>query len=198
MSRKSQNLMKISKGETTLEKILAHYIQPEKFKLTEKQEVIRKRYAEVLTLRLNYYSPQQIVNKLVEDHNISMAQAYMDVKNSEILYGNVLDSDRKGKRAILYEYAHKFYQRAIQAKDLKAQAKALELMAEFGGIHDTEDGNFNPDKLKNVTIEFAIPKEHLELLKNKSGVDDFNLTKPIDIEFEEVNDSDEETEHEDR
>jgi hypothetical protein len=199
MSKKSQSLMKISRGDTTLEKILAHYIQPEKFRLSEKQEIIRKRWSEVFTLRLNYYSPQQIVNKLVEDHGISLAQAYIDLKNSEILYGNVLDSDRKGKRAILYEYAHKFYQRAIQAKDLKAQAKALELMAEFGGIHDTEDGNFNPDKLKNVTIEFNIPKEYVELLKNKTGVDDFNLQKPIDVEFEELNqEENDEAEHEDR
>jgi hypothetical protein len=179
---------KINRGDTTLEKIMAHHIDPVRFPLSAKLEVIRKRWAEVLTLSFNYYSPQQIVNKLQEDHGISLAQAYLDVKNAQTLYGNVMESDKKGKQAILYEYAHKYYQRAIQAKDLKAQAKALELMAKFGGLDDVDLADFNPEKLENVTIQFAIPKQYYKYLKLavNQGVDDLNAKEPLDVEFEEM------------
>lgn len=187
---------KISKGDTTLEKIMAHHIDPVRFPLSQKLEEIRKRWAEVLTLSFNYYSPQQIVNKLMEDHGVSLAQAYLDVKNAQILYGNVMESDKKGKQAILYEYAHKYYQRAIQAKDLKAQAKGLELMAKFGGLDDVELADFNPEKLENVEIKFAIPKELYKYLKlsQSEGVDDSNLSAPIDIEYENVDDDEQDEE----
>lgn len=187
---------KIQKGDTTLEKIMAHHIDPVRFPLSPKLEEIRKRWAEVLTLSFNYYSPQQIVNKLMEDHGVSLAQAYLDVKNAQILYGNVMESDKKGKQAILYEYAHKYYQRAIQAKDLKAQAKALELMAKFGGLDEIDLADFNPEKLENVEIKFAIPKELYKYLKmgEHEGVDDSNLSAPIDIEFENVAEDEEQDE----
>lgn len=187
---------KIQKGDTTLEKIMAHHIDPVRFPLSPKLEEIRKRWAEVLTLSFNYYSPQQIVNKLMEDHGVSLAQAYLDVKNAQILYGNVMESDKKGKQAILYEYAHKYYQRAIQAKDLKAQAKALELMAKFGGLDEVDLADFNPEKLENVEIKFAIPKELYKYLKMgaNQGVDDSNLSAPIDIEFENLEEDEEQDE----
>jgi len=187
---------KIQKGDTTLEKIMAHHIDPVRFPLSPKLEEIRKRWSEVLTLSFNYYSPQQIVNKLMEDHGVSLAQAYLDVKNAQILYGNVMESDKKGKQAILYEYAHKYYQRAIQAKDLKAQAKALELMAKFGGLDEVDLADFNPEKLENVEIKFAIPKELYKYLKmgEHEGVDDSNLSAPIDIEFENVDEDEEQSE----
>jgi len=188
--------IRINKGDTTLDKILAHHIDPIRFPLSQKMEEIRKRWAEVLTLRLNCYSPQQILNKLMEDHGISSAQAYLDLRNSESLYGNVMQSDKKGKQAILYEYAFKFYQKAIQMKDLKSEAKALELMAKFGGLDEMELADFNPEKLENVTIQFSIPKEYHKYLKLplNSGVDDLNLTKPIDIDFEEINTEEDEPE----
>ena len=187
---------KIQKGDTTLEKIMAHHIDPVRFPLSPKLEEIRKRWSEVLTLSFNYYSPQQIVNKLMEDHGVSLAQAYLDVKNAQILYGNVMESDKKGKQAILYEYAHKYYQRAIQAKDLKAQAKALELMSKFGGLDEVDLADFNPEKLENVEIKFAIPKELYKYLKmgEHEGVDDSNLSAPIDIEFENVEEDEEQSE----
>ena len=187
---------KIQKGDTTLEKIMAHHIDPVRFPLSPKLEEIRKRWSEVLTLSFNYYSPQQIVNKLMEDHGVSLAQAYLDVKNAQILYGNVMESDKKGKQAILYEYAHKYYQRAIQAKDLKAQAKALELMSKFGGLDEVDLADFNPEKLENVEIKFAIPKELYQYLKMRAnqGVDDSNLSAPIDIEFENVEEDEEQSE----
>lgn len=180
--------LKINRGDTTFDTILAHYLDPIKFSLTPKQEIIRKRWAEVLTLRLNAYSRVQIANKLIEDHGISLAQAYIDIRNSELLYGNVLKSDKAGTRAILYEYAHQFYQRAIQMKDLKAEAKALDLMAEFGGIKDMDDLQFNPEKLENKELKLVIPNEQLEILKrmNSSGVADFNKMNIIDINFEDI------------
>lgn len=180
--------MKISKGDTTFENILAHHIDPLKFPLTEKQEEIRQRWAEVFALRLNYFSRIQVANKLVEDKGISLAQAYIDIRNSEHLYGNVLKADKEGNRAILFEYAHKFYQRAIQQKDLKAQAKGLELMSEFGGLKDMDNLEFNPEKLENKELHLVIPKDQLDVLKQlvSKGVVDFNKLNVTDVKFDEV------------
>lgn len=185
---------KIQRGDSTLDKIMAHHVDPVRFPLSEKLEEIRKRWAEVLTLRLNYYSPQQVVNKLVEDNKISLAQAYLDVRNSEILYGNVMQSDKKGKQALLYEYAHKFYQQSIKAKDLKAQAKALELMAKFGGLDEVDLADFNPDKFENKEIHIHMDKKlQLKLTEMLGGgVVDFNSLDVTDIAHEEVKDEENE------
>ena len=181
-------LGKLSKGDSTFDIIMAHHIDPIKYPLTDKQEEIRARWAEVFALRLNYFSRIQVANKLVEDRGISMAQAYIDIKNSEHLYGNVLKADKEGNRAVLFEYAHKFYQRAIQQKDLKAQAKGLELLAEFGGIRDTENLEFNPEKLENKELHLVIPKEQLEALKQlvSNGVVDFNKLNVTDVNYQDV------------
>jgi len=179
---------RIQKGDNTLDKIMAHHIDPIRFPLSDKLELIRKRWAEVLTLRFNYYSPQQIVNKLMEDQGISMAQAYLDIKNSEIIYGNVMQADKKGTKAILYEYAHKFYQRAMKSEDLKAQAKALELMAEFGGIRDIEQADYNPEKFENKEITINLSKnlqgKLIEMIGG--GVVDFNSLDVTEVDFEEI------------
>lgn len=180
--------IKIRKGDTTFDNIMAHHIDPLKFPLTSKQEVIRVRWAEVLTLRLNYYSRMQVANKLVEDHGLCMAQAYIDIRNSELLYGNVLKADKEGTRAILYEYAHKFYQMAIKDRDLKAMAKGLELMAEFGGVKEMDNQEFNPEKLENKELRLVIPKAQLEALQVMlgKGVVDFNNLNVIDVDYEEI------------
>ena len=179
---------RIQKGDNTLDKIMAHHIDPIRFPLSDKLELIRKRWAEVLTLRFNYYSPQQIVNKLMEDQGISMAQAYLDIKNSEIIYGNVMQADKKGTKAILYEYAHKFYQRAMKAEDLKAQAKALELMAEFGGIRDIEQADYNPEKFENKEITINLSKNLQTKLVAMigAGVVDFNNLDVTEVAYEEI------------
>ena len=180
--------LKIHKGDTSLEKIMTYHIDPIRYPLSPALENIKNRWSEVLSLRLSYHSPQEIVNILVDTFKISTAQAYIDLKNSEILYGNVLSSDKKGKRAILYEYAHKFYQRAMQAKDLKAQSKALELMAKFGGIDDIENMEFNPQKLENNPIQIKVPKEIQKKLIQMLGTGsvDLNTIDVTDIDYEEL------------
>jgi len=179
---------KIQKGDTTLEKIMAHHIDPVRFPLSDKLNEIRKRWSEVLTLSFNYYSPQQIVNKLMEDYNIGLAQAYLDYKNSVILYGSVMQSDKKGKQAILYEYAHKYYQRSIQAKDLKAQSKALELMGKFGGLDEIEMTEFNAEKFENKEIHIHMNKNlQLKLIEMiGGGVVNFNQIDVTEIDYDEI------------
>jgi hypothetical protein len=180
--------LKLQRPDNTFESIMAYHLNPDKYKLSDKQEKIRKRWAEVLTLRLNYMSRIQVANKLVEDYDICLAQAYNDISNSELLYGNVLKADKEGTRAILFEYAHKFYQRAVSSKDLKMQSKALELMSQFGGLNDTENAEFNPEKLENKEIKIVMdPKLQKMLFEMVSkGVADFNGLNVTDVSFEDV------------
>ena len=173
--RQTKLPVKFKKGDSTFDKIKAYYLNPDENPLSETQEKIRLRWAEVLTLRLQYWTPTQIANKFETDYGLSSAQAYRDIRASESLFGDVLHSDKMGFRAILKEYTMKFYQRALKAKDLKMQAKALELMGKFSGAEE-DDLTFNPEKLidKEVNVNIDKKTEEAILTMLKGGSVDFN------------------------
>ena len=123
---------------------------------------------------------------------MSPDRAYKDIKNSEMLFGEVMKSDKEGTRVLLFEHANELYRTAIQKQDLKAQAKALELMAQFGGVMNEDAPNFNPEKLENVPIEINLPPHILKILEANvnAGVVDFNKLDIVNVPFEEVKEED--------
>lgn len=177
-----------TKGDTTFDAIYAHYIDPEKYTLTAKQEAIRIRWAMALTLRSNYLSKMQAAQKIMEEYGVGLSQAYNDVSNSERLFGNFVKSEREGRRAILQEWAEKLFQRALHAKDLKIQAKALELIARFAGVDDDSEAQFNPEKFENkeivIKVDANIEDAFIEALKK--GAVNFNKVSAEDAEFIEI------------
>jgi len=189
---KDKRPMLIKRGDTTFEKIKAYFINPDLYPLSDKTRDIYERYNEIFKLRVSYWSTQQIVNKLVEEKGICLAQAYLDVRNSENLFGNVLKADAEGSRALWIEWTRDLLKRARQNNDRKSETAALKLLAEYGGFSGEDNADFNPEKLENVEIKFAIPKELYKYLKlpDNQGVDDSNLSAPIDIEFEEIEEDD--------
>ena len=188
--------MMVKVGDSTFDKIKAHFIAPDLYPLSEKNREKYDRYNEIFNLRLAYWSSKEIVNKFVEEKGLSVAQAYLDLRNSENLFGIVLKADAEGSRALWIEWTRDFLKRAKENKDRKSEATALKLLAEYGGFSGEENADFNPEKLENVEIKFAIPKELFKYLKlpNNQGVDDSNMSAPIDIEFENVTEDDEQGE----
>ena len=187
------NLPAFKRGDTSLDKIRAYYADPVKYELSETLEAVRKRLQHVMQLRLNYWSKQKIVTYLKDHYNIEQAQAYIDIRNSELLYGEINETSRKAKQSILYEFSFQFLQRARERADLKAEAKALELLSKFGGLDEEDNLEFNPEKFEAVTPKISVNKKAYELFMKlaSNGVVDLNDFNATDIDFEEVNDAQE-------
>lgn len=187
------NLPAFKRGDTSLDKIRAYYADPVKYELSETLEAVRKRLQHVMQLRLNYWSKQKIVTYLKDHYGIEQAQAYIDIRNSELLYGEINETSRKAKQSILYEFSFQFLQRARERADLKAEAKALELLSKFGGLDEEDNLEFNPEKFEAVTPKISVNKKAYELFMKlaSNGVVDLNDFNATDIDFEEVNDAQE-------
>ncbi|KAA5532804.1 hypothetical protein [Paenimyroides baculatum] len=191
------NLLAFKRGDTSLDKLRAYYADPEKYPLSPTLEAVRERLQYVMQLRLNYWNKQKIVTFLKEKFDIEQAQAYSDIRNSELLYGEINETSRKAKQALLYEYSFQLLQRARERGDTKVEAKAIELMSKFGGLDQEENLEFNPEKFEAVTPKLSVNNKAMAkfmemIVKGVVDLNDFNAT---DVDFEEVNN--EETEEED-
>ena len=190
MANKELRPMQRKAPETAFDAILANYKNPDSIVLTDEQERIKKRWSFVLQCRLDLYSRYEIANRLVDQFGVSLAMAYKDIRDSDIMYGDVMKADKEGTKAVLFEYAHNLYRTAVQRKDLKAQSKALELLAKFGGVEAEDKADFDPDKFKNVPVEITLPPELLKILQDsiKGGVVDLNKLNVVDIPYTDVTD----------
>lgn len=182
------NLPAFKRGDSSLDKIRAYYADPKKYELSPTLEAVRERLQHVMQLRLNYWSKQKIVTYLKEHYGIEQAQAYADIRNSELLYGEINETSRKAKQAILYDFSFQFLQRARERGDLKAEAKALELLSKFGGLDEEDNLEFNPEKFEAVTPKLSISNKAMAkfmemAMKGVVNLNDFNAT---DIDFEDV------------
>lgn len=182
-----QHLPTLKTGDSSFDKIYAYYKDSTKYPLTPKQTDLKDRWLAAFTLRQNFHSREQAANVLMEKYEISRAQAYRDLRNTERLFGNVMKADRDGSLAILLEYSHKFLLMAIKAKDLKSIGKALELMGKYAEV-DKENGiNFNPEKLENKPVRMLIHKGVKNALLSHLSTGVLNLNElTIDTDFEEI------------
>lgn len=183
--KKRPMLMKI--GDTTFDKIKAFYINPEEFPLSDKLEEIRLRWVAITNFTAKAYSKIEIANMLKRDYGISQAQAYIDIRNAENIFGSVSGTSNDAFKAMWIEWTKDYLKRCRQKNDRNNEAKALALLGQYGDL-DKDELEFNPEKLENKELVLNIPKEQLEILEKltNSGVANFNNLKVIDIEFEEV------------
>ena len=184
----------VTRDDNNFQTILAHHSNPEAFPLNDKQQDILDRWRKIFTMQLRNHNRMRIVNTLVAD-GLSMSQAYADIKNVETFFGNVMKADKEFQRVLWLERAEEGYIKALQkGKDELAQ-KHLDMIAKYSGFNDKDDAEFNAEKLENKTIEFALDKFTIELLKgngvktNGAGnVVDFNNFNVVDIAFENIPD----------
>lgn len=190
MEQPKKRKMYLKRGDTFFDKILAWHKDPEHYKLSETEDAIRVRLEKVfIWLFEENLTKPMVVKKLMEEHDIKRSQAYIDIRDSEALYGNVFKAKKEGSRALWQHRVEAMYHRAIQKKDAKLEKEALKLMAKYGEWSEAENPDFNPEKLANVNIVFGIPKEYLPYLQqsnNNGGVDDFNRTEPLDVDYEDI------------
>jgi len=92
---KDKRPMMVKIGDSTFDKIQAFYIDPEKYPLSTTLEKIRQRWIVVMTLQLKVYPKWKIANMLEKDFGLSQAQAYIDIRNAENIFGNVIKTDNE-------------------------------------------------------------------------------------------------------
>ena len=178
----------IKTGDSSMDKIRAFYIDPVKYPLSETLETVRQRLTEAWNLKMNYWSNQKIIKKWEVDYGLSQAQAYIDIRDAQQLFGEVNKMDRQTKLNILYQYSYQMLIRARQNADPKAEGKALDLLGKYSGLSEDDIMEFNPEKFENVEVSISMPKKMQELLKKlaEGGSVDFNSVDVTEIDFEEL------------
>lgn len=178
----------IKTGDTSFDKVWAHYKDPSKFPLTPNQEKIKERWLAAWTLLLKKKKKTKAATILEEALGVSRAQAFRDIRNAERLFGNVMKADRDGQMALLYEFALEGFKKSLSANDFKAAKGFHSAMMECVG--EEKDLNFNPEKLENKPVKMSVNKEVANALLSHlltGTIDLNNLT--IDADFEEVEDN---------
>ena len=144
------------KDLSTLERIEASYADP-KVTLSESEESIRKRLSACFSLQCGGKSPVQVVKIIKKTYKVTEQQAYVDIKNSVKLFGNVQSSDKQGIRNILFEYAMKVYRLAAKNNQINEMNKAITNMIKIKGL-DFDDSNA-PDfsAIQNNQFNITLP-----------------------------------------
>ena len=178
----------VKTGDTTYDKIFAHFIDEKKYKLTPLQTQIKDRLLAAWTLRLNFHSTEQGVNVYMKKYSLSRAQAFRDISRAERLFGSLSKTTKDGKRAVWAEYVHKYLQLSLESKDLKSVGKALDLLERAYELDKTESVSFNPEKLVDKEVKFSVSKESMKIMTAlvASGVVDLNNPPAIEIPHEEL------------
>lgn len=174
-------------GDSTFDKIKAFYINPEEFPLSDKLEEIRVRWVVITSFTAKGYGKIEIANMLVKDFGIKQAQAYIDIRNAENIFGSITQTSNEASRAMWLEWTRDYLKRCRQKNDRVNEAKALALLAQYGNL-DEEKLEFNPEKLENKEIRIVLPKQMLTVLENMvgKGTADFNNLNVTDVNFEEL------------
>ncbi|WP_444671270.1 hypothetical protein [Flavobacterium columnare] len=182
MAKKEQMLVKL--GDSTFDKIQAYYVNPDKNELSETVNDIRLRWLTVLNLRRNGYAKFKVANMLERDYGLSQAQAYIDIRNAESIFGDIYKTDKDVERMFFKEQVADFIKRARKKGDLKMEAKGFDLWAKYGGFEE-DDVLFDADKFEKKDIEIAVDPKLVALLQKMlgNGVVDFNNIDATDIDF---------------
>ena len=177
--------MLVNTGDTTLDKIWAHYKNPKQYALTELQEQVKERWLTAWKLLAKKKYKSKVARVLCDMYGVSTAQAFRDIRNAEALLGKALKADRDGQLALLYQFALEGFKKAMNAGDYKTAKGFHDAMRDC--VPKETDINFNPEKLENKPVKMSINKEVGNAILNHllTGSLDFNnLT--VDTDFEEL------------
>lgn len=166
--------------ETTLDRLQKWYIKGETYcRLTPKEEEQRTRYEAAFAMLCNYKSPEQVVPLHMKAFKLSKATAWRDINEALRLFGDVRKSSKEGWRHVIFEYAIKTFQLALDQKppDLDQLNKAIANMIKLKGL-DRDDPDM-PDwsSLQGHTYNLNLPAEVLSWLVKLTEMGAINLAE---------------------
>lgn len=127
-------------GEVDIVK--AWMMAEEPFELNETENKIRERWYQARALFLKCLPYGQVVKRLMQDFEISIAQARNDVRNMRYAFGELDEIPKSVHRQRAIEMSMKAYRMALKEKDYDGMAKATKVYVLAAGL-DKED----PEKI---------------------------------------------------
>ena len=104
--------------DTAMERIRKHYVSG--YELSAHDEEVKCRWQAAFTFYLGKVgSDKQISAMLMKTFNISETQAYRDIVNARMLFGDLREATKKGLRYVVTQWSIDYLQMAFIKKDLE-------------------------------------------------------------------------------
>lgn len=153
-------------GTKTEEELTAHQL--------EKLRRIRTAHAGLLAFKSNF----MIIGMLMKTFDISQAQAYRDINDTNFIHGNFRKSNRELKRHIAEEMALETYRIAKDQGDVKGMSAANRNYIEATGISIADPDIPDFDKLQPSVYPIILSKNLEDMIeKLLSSPGSINLSK---------------------
>lgn len=180
-----------------LEAIRTYYADRTGLKvLSDADERIRMRLLQCWTLRCQGFATTEVINMMVEEHQITERTAYRDLKDAVALFGDVEKAEKEGERQILYTITQRLLKKAEEAEDYDGAAKLVAQLIKLKRFDQLDAelpdwSRMQPGLVTQVLDE--ITRRYLAQLHGADahtpGVIDFNKIEITDAEWEEAADS---------
>ena len=184
--------------ESMFQRIKASYID-ETFELKPNEIAKKERLEKIWGLRINKkYSAHETIKIIMRDFKtdegkaVSRATAYRDYSWSMAIFGDIDQLNKAAEKMLLAESYWNEYQKAVNKDNGDLAIKALNSYERLMGFDKTES-LAELLKYKSVDITLRVsPKQRKAVDKFFAiGVADFNQFDAEDVDFEELNEEDE-------
>ncbi len=193
--------------DTTMDRIRAYYAPGgEKIKLTKHEDDTRIIWEAAWNYLLNNKeggTKERAVEMLKKVHRRSQAQAYRDIANAEMLFGDIRKNHKEAIRYIVTEWAKEMFIQAKKESDIEGMARALREINRANLLYKEDIDLPDPEKIQppiqvlQINIDFLTsqfsnvidPKakdkinkllEQIKLLVDKGKINDY-LDQTIEI-----------------
>jgi len=158
--------------DTLFDRIRQHYISGKELSLED--DSIRQRWAAAFAFLLDEKgSDRECVFRLMRQFDICESQAYVDIRQARLLFGDVRRSEKEALRYMVTQWAIELYRMAQLRKDFKGMEKALERITKANNL-DKEDQDLPdpskvqpPVQLLQLSFNF-IRSEYFHLIDEKA------------------------------
>jgi len=138
-------------GETTIEKIRAYYTEGEEVvRLSDKEEKIRKRIysAYLFLMDMQVATEKSVVQKLVNTFHISTTQAYLDVRNAQLVFGDLKKANKELLRHVVTQFALDLLKKAALKGDYGIVSKSLDKIIRANHLNIDDPDLPDPSKIQ--------------------------------------------------
>lgn len=147
---------------------------------------------EWLSLNRTVMRRQKLIKKYCEKFNVREGTALRDMNTALQLYGDVMQKQKEGIRALWLDRMEVTYLKAVKEGDLKAETAAAAVAAKMLGNPDKEVFVPDADEIGNNLYVFAVSAgmeknmaDIAEMLK-KTGKFDLSKMPVEDAEFQDI------------
>jgi hypothetical protein len=177
--------------DTTFDRIWKfYYSKHTSIALNEKEERIRKRWEFAWKCLSSMFTKTEIANRLMKEfEGLSFRQAFVDIDNSKLLFGDPQDQVKKANKSLAVEWLIKAARKAYKNEDYGIMEKLVGRISKISGWENQDEGFADLiKKLKPTTIIFSASEE---VLKKQAEQLIADQDQTQDIEFEDIEDQEE-------